>query len=187
MEFTLALLLYVIVQFIAFLFVLVGTPIDMFRERGFDRFNNSPCVTLWGEKLQCYSVGNTTPLDELWMDCPSRRDRFRACQAFAIISICVYGAAAVLGFLLLWGCSCLRWVCLALNVAGIATLGIVWASMVVVYNYVDGGCIDEVLMSVFGSGFVLLVIAWCLDIINIAFLLLPWQARDPIKGLETSE
>ncbi|CAM37198.1 amastin-like protein [Leishmania braziliensis MHOM/BR/75/M2904] len=187
MEFTLALLLYVIVQFIAFLCVLMGTPIDMFHLRIGGRFGNTPCITLWGLNEQCYTSRNDISLEQLWMDCPIRRDRFRRAQVFAIISICVYGLAALLGFIALCCCSCLRWVCLALNIAGIATLGIVWASMVVVYYYVDGRCIDEVLMSVFGSGFVLLVIAWCLDIINIAFLRLPWQARDPSKSLETSE
>nr|CAJ2467754.1 unnamed protein product [Leishmania braziliensis]CAJ2467756.1 unnamed protein product [Leishmania braziliensis]CAJ2467758.1 unnamed protein product [Leishmania braziliensis] len=187
MEFTLALLLYVIVQFIAFLFVLMGTPIDMFHLRIGGRFGNTPCITLWGLNEQCYTSRNDISLEQLWMDCPIRRDRFRRAQVFAVISICVYGLAALLGFIALCCCSCLRWVCLALNIAGVATLCVVWASMVRTYEKADENCIREKLISFLGVGFALLVIAWCLDIINIAFLLLPWQARDPSKGLETSE
>nr|CAJ2467778.1 unnamed protein product [Leishmania braziliensis] len=61
------------------------------------------------------------------------RTLFRRAQVFAIISICVYGLAALLGFIALCCCSCLRWVCLALNIAGVATLCVVWASIVLVY------------------------------------------------------
>ncbi|CAJ1018460.1 Amastin surface glycoprotein, putative [Leishmania lindenbergi] len=187
MAFTLALLLYAVLQFIAFLFVLVGTPLDMFHLRSGGRFGNTPCITLWGLNEECYTSRNDISLDTLWMDCPSRRDRFRVAQVFAIISIFVYGLAALLGFILLCCCSCLRWVCLALNIAGIATLCVVWASMVRTYEKADGFCVREKLVSFFGVGFSLLVMAWCLDITNIAFLLLPWQGRDPTKSRDPSE
>ncbi|TPP50483.1 Amastin surface glycofamily protein [Leishmania donovani] len=127
-------LVYAILQFIAFFFVLVATPIDMFRSR---------------------------------KDFP----------AFAVISIFVYGTAFVLGLIALCCCACLRWVCLALNVAGIATLCIVWASMVVIY-YKDEGFACSPFRDFFsyGAGFALLVVAWCLDIINVGLLLLPFEA-----------
>ncbi|XUY37301.1 amastin-like protein, putative [Leishmania panamensis] len=173
MVFTLALLLYVIVQFIAFLFVLVGTPIDMFRPLNERRLGNTPCITLWGSKDECYSSRIDVSLEQLWVECPGRRSLFKTAQVFAIISICVYGIAAVLGFIALCCCSCLHWVCLALNLTGAITLCVVWASMVVVYEKADGPCVRDKDLSVLGSGFALLVIGWCLDIINIALLLLP--------------
>ncbi|CAJ1005184.1 putative Amastin surface glycoprotein, partial [Leishmania naiffi] len=126
-------------------------------------------------------------LDDLWKVCPCRLRRLRACQASAIIFIFVYGSAAVLGFILLWGCSCLRWACLAHNVAGIATLGIVWASMVLVYYQGTVLCVREKDLSALGSGFALLVIAWCLNIINIAFLLLSWPAMQASENGEGKE
>ncbi|XQJ24964.1 amastin-like protein [Leishmania guyanensis] len=173
MVFTLALLLYVIVQFIAFLFVLVGTPIDMFRPLNGSRFGNTLCITLWGSKNECYSSRIDVSLEQLWVGCPDRRSLFKTAQVFAIISICVYGIAAVLGFIALCCCSCLHWVCLALNLTGAITLCVVWASMVVVYEKDDNRRTRQSRGSVYGIGFAMLVIGWCLDIINIALLLLP--------------
>ncbi|TPP50481.1 Amastin surface glycofamily protein [Leishmania donovani] len=76
-----------------------------------------------------------------WADSTAERlvvDGADVAAAFAVISIFVYGTAFVLGLIALCCCACLRWVCLALNVAGIATLCIVWASMVVTFNKYEG-------------------------------------------------
>ncbi|CAJ1005159.1 putative Amastin surface glycoprotein [Leishmania naiffi] len=188
MEFSPALLLYAVLQFIAFLFVLVGTPIDMLRQRnGGSRFGNTPCVTLWGYKVQCYNSTYEASVDRLWMSCRRRRNAFRAAQAFAVISIFVYGLAAAFGFIALWCCSRLRWVCLALNISGVITLCVVWATIVVTYYKADDLCDSENLISFFGSGFVLLVMAWCLDIINIVFLLLSRPAMHASDNADTKE
>ncbi|SYZ63157.1 amastin-like_protein (plasmid) [Leishmania braziliensis MHOM/BR/75/M2904] len=187
MEFTLALLLYAVLQLIAFLFVLVGTPIDMFRLRDEPPFGNTPCITLWGSKVECYGLTFELKSDDLWSPCPRRRDNVRAAQAFAVISIFVYGLAALFGFIMLCCCPWLRVVCLVLNVTGVITLCIVWASMVVVYSTLDSPCFGLKSRYNFGSGFVLLVFAWCLDIINMVFLLLPSQARDRSENADTKE
>ncbi|TPP39969.1 Amastin surface glycofamily protein [Leishmania donovani] len=173
--------LYAILQFIAFLFVLVATPFSMF-SMAVKGLPNEGCYTLWGFKSTCNRGMEVTKSDELWANCMGRRNRFRAAQAFAVISIFVYGTAFVLGLVALCCCACLRWACLALNVAGIATLCIVWASMVVTFNKYEGpGCPAMKEITTLGAGFALLVVAWCLDIINIALLLLPWQDRDSDK------
>ncbi|CAC9537335.1 amastin-like surface protein [Leishmania donovani] len=171
---SIGMVLYVILQLIAFFFVLVGTPIDMFRgtiaEIAFSHF----CLTLWGAKWGCSNSSYFLTSDQLWANCTGRRNRFRAAQASAVISIFLYGAAFVLGVLLLFCCSIFRWVCLVLNIVGIFTLGIVWASMVVTF-YTDEGvtCERLIIGTRYGAGFVLFLVAWCLDIINIFFLLLP--------------
>ncbi|CAJ1992393.1 Amastin surface glycoprotein [Leishmania donovani] len=173
--------LYAILQFIAFLFVVVATPIDIFLEV-IEGTQTDGCLTLWGFKRNCSSTAYLVKSDELWANCMGRRNRFRAAQAFAVISIFVYGTAFVLGLIALCCCACLRWVCLALNVAGIATLCIVWASMVVTFNKDEGeDCPALNVITKIGVGLILLVVAWCLDIINIALLLLPWQDRDSDK------
>ncbi|CAJ1014387.1 Amastin surface glycoprotein, putative, partial [Leishmania lindenbergi] len=172
-----AVVLYAIFQLIAFIFLLLGTPIDMFRMRGESIFGNTPCETLWGSKYMCYGITYNATFAEFLRSCPHRFLIFRFAEVFVLISILVYGLAAFFGFILLCCCSCLRWVCLTLNVAGIATLGVVWAAMVLVYYQDDGGCEREMQKSVFGLGFMLLLVAWCLDIINIVFLVIPWPAR----------
>ncbi|CAC9536358.1 Amastin_surface_glycoprotein_-_putative [Leishmania infantum] len=171
-------LVYAILQFIAFFFVLVATPIDMFLlKEAYRGHKRAACYTLWGVKNNCTDLTITASYDNLWKHCLGRRDRFRAAQAFAVISIFVYGTAFVLGLVALCCCACLRWVCLALNVAGIATLCIVWASMVVTFNKDEGfTCPPFRDFFSYGAGFALLVVAWCLDIINVGLLLLPFEA-----------
>ncbi|CAJ02262.1 amastin-like protein [Leishmania major strain Friedlin] len=166
------LLLYVISQFLAFLFVLVGTPIDMFRPHNTSRIGNTPCLTLWGGKEECYSTKYDVRSDDLWANCTDRLLQFRVAEALAVISIFVYGLAFILGFIALCCCFCLRWVCLTLNILGIGTLGVVWALMVVVY-YKDDGllCPRKKPDHLFGAGFILFVSSWCLDVLGIIVLL----------------
>ncbi|CBZ40994.1 uncharacterized protein [Leishmania mexicana MHOM/GT/2001/U1103] len=183
MTYSVLLLVYVILQFIAFFFVLVATPIEMFVERNPLRSSFPGCYTLWGFKFGCRSLDYVFPIDQVFTDCPVVQHRFRAAQAFAIISIFVYGAAFILGSILLFCCSFLRMVCLALNIVGIATLCVVWAAMAVTYNNREGrDCPALKNHWAYGTGFVLFVIAWILDIINIIFLLLPYEANNHDKG-----
>ncbi|CAG9569382.1 amastin-like protein [Leishmania major strain Friedlin] len=166
------LLLYALLQFLAFLFVLVGTPIDMFRPHNTSRIGNTPCLTLWGYKSECYSTKYDVRSDDLWANCTDRLLQFRVAEALAVISIFVYGLAFILGFTMLFCCFCLRWVCLTLNILGIGTLGVVWALMVVVYYKDDGlDCLRESIDHQLGLGFILFVSSWCLDVLGIIVLL----------------
>lgn len=55
-----------------------------------------------------------------------------------VISVILYALAALLGFLMLYCCSLLRYVCLALKVVGLLTLGITWGLMVTEFNKGEG-------------------------------------------------
>ncbi|CAJ1992532.1 Amastin surface glycoprotein [Leishmania donovani] len=166
-------IVYVVLQFAAFLLVLAGTPLDIFRGVAPEILGHKMvCVTLFGLKVDCYNKTYLETTEELWADCFNRLNRFHAAQAFAIISILVYFAAFTFGLLLLFCCPCLRWVCLALNVAGILTLCVVWAAMVVTYYTDDSAdCVKAKDEFTFGIGFDLLMAAWCLDIINMIVML----------------
>ncbi|XQJ30334.1 amastin-like surface protein, putative [Leishmania guyanensis] len=172
MAWSVGLLIYVVLQFVAFLLVLVATPIDIFRAKDDPKVIPSDCITLWGSKLDCRGTMYNESSDVLWARCPPRRYRFRISQAFAVISIFVYGMAFVLGVIMLFCCRCARWVCLALNSVGVVTLCIVWASMAVTYNRDEGtGCHVLRTEGTYGAGFVLFLLAWLLDIANIPVLL----------------
>ncbi|KPA82130.1 amastin-like protein [Leptomonas pyrrhocoris] len=173
--------IYCILQFIAFLFLLVGTPIDMFRAKNEDTIGNKPCLTMWGTKEKCYSTKYDIRPDDLFVLCKERRDRFRAAEAFAIIHIVVYLVACILGFVQLCCCSCLRWACLALNILGITSC-ISWAIMADLYLRNSSAsltwsgspnCYKFNLAFKYGAGFGLLVTAWCLNIVAMVFLMLP--------------
>ncbi|CAG9583646.1 amastin-like surface protein-like protein [Leishmania major strain Friedlin] len=172
MKRSIPLVVYVVVQFVAFLLVLAGTSADMFRiPRG-----SLPtlCITLWGLRLTCNSSGYAAYIDATFRPCPHRIARFRLAQAFALISILVYGAAFVLGLVLLFYCSLLRLVCLVLNIVGAVTLCVVWAAMAVTYNKDEHAfCRALKLTGLYAAGFALFLVAWILDILNIIFLLLP--------------
>ncbi|XUY37206.1 amastin-like surface protein, putative [Leishmania panamensis] len=172
MEWSIALLVYVVLQFIAFLLVLVATPLDMFRFKP-QVPNFRGCLTLWGFTNSCGSVLYNGTVYDVWDECPRHLMRFHAAEAFAIISIFVYGTAFVLGVIMLFCCSILRWVCLGLNILGAITACIVWATMVVIYFNGEGNdCPPLRRLTHYGAGFGLFVAAWVLNLINIFVLLL---------------
>ncbi|SYZ65027.1 Amastin_surface_glycoprotein [Leishmania braziliensis MHOM/BR/75/M2904] len=73
---------------------------------------------------------------------------------------------------MLFCCRRLRWVCLALNSVGAVTLWIVWACMAVAYHKNEGPDCEPIKeFYTYGAGFVLLVLVWLLDILNIPVLL----------------
>ncbi|CBZ40995.1 uncharacterized protein, partial [Leishmania mexicana MHOM/GT/2001/U1103] len=186
MAYSVPLILYVIIQLAALLLLLVGTPIEMFRVMV---PNGDPiCITLWGSPYTCRSSDYLLYIEMLYGTCPSRVSRFRVAQAFVIISIAVYLAAFTAGLTLLFCCSFLRVVCLALNVVGAGTLCVVWVAMVVTYNKVDGPqCSRLKDRGTLGVGLILLVVAWILDIINIIFLLIPSQVRESVESVNSKE
>ncbi|CAJ1007779.1 putative Amastin surface glycoprotein [Leishmania naiffi] len=170
MEWNIALLVYVVLQFIAFMLVLVATPIDMFRSNNGQ--GGVQCVTLWGSKANCNGITNDRTISSLFVMCPRRLRLLRAAEAFAIVSIFIYGAAFMLGVVVLLCSSNLRLVCLVLNIVGAVTVCFVWAVIAVTYLTEDGGCSALRTLLQYGAGFALLIIAWLLDVINVLFLVL---------------
>nr|CAJ2465706.1 unnamed protein product [Leishmania braziliensis]CAJ2465710.1 unnamed protein product [Leishmania braziliensis]CAJ2466018.1 unnamed protein product [Leishmania braziliensis] len=174
MELNVLFVVYAVVQFIAFFLVVFATPIDMFVLKPQFRSGRTPAVTLWGLKNGGFGNGYSRSLEELWSGCLNRLMRFRTAQALAIVTILLYGSAFALGVVIIFCCSWLRFVCVALNIVGAITLGVVWGLMVVTYRTDDSrDCVRESFLSTYGAGFVLFVIAWVLDILNIFVLLLP--------------
>ncbi|CAM38583.1 putative amastin-like surface protein [Leishmania braziliensis MHOM/BR/75/M2904] len=172
MELNTVFVVYAALQFIAFVFVVVGTPIDMFRVKPMFREGTVPCLTLWGGKFHCFDLSYDFRPEYVFVNCTNRLMRFRVAEAFAIISIFLYGAAFVLGVLMLLCCPLLRWICLGLNIVGAVTLGVVWASMSVAYTVDEMNCSMLSFEFHYGAGFALFVAAWVLDIINIFVVVL---------------
>ncbi|XQJ30599.1 Amastin surface glycoprotein, putative [Leishmania guyanensis] len=110
--------------------------------------------------------------ESVFVNCTSRLIRFRVAEAFAIISIFVYGARSP------WASSCCSaalsdaWICLGLNIVGAVTLGVVWASMSVAYTVDEMNCSMFSFEFHYGAGFALFVAAWALDVINIFVVVL---------------
>ncbi|XUY37197.1 amastin-like surface protein, putative [Leishmania panamensis] len=165
---------YAILQAVAFLLVLMATPIDMYRFRPHLVTPNATVTTLWGVKKGSLNTTNVIPTYILWRRCPARLYRFRLAQAFAVISILIYGAATVLGLIMLYCCHWLRVVCVVLNGVGALTVCIVWGVIAMTYHTYEGpDCWQECVFSTYGTGFIFLLLAWILDLLNMVFLLLP--------------
>nr|ACS87804.1 d-amastin [Angomonas deanei] len=191
------LIIYCIVQFIAFLFTLVGTPIDQFRLNKDDMFSNSPCLTIWGWKTKCISATWNLRTNTLWQNCEDRRDRFRASEGLAIAAIVLSLLATIFGFVMLCCCRCLRWLNLVLNLLATGCGCAVSALMIdAYYNRHDSTSVTELLQNItcgplkenalikgevgtgvthfkYGAGFALYIVGWGLCFINIIFLMLP--------------
>ncbi|CBZ40934.1 uncharacterized protein, partial [Leishmania mexicana MHOM/GT/2001/U1103] len=98
-----------------------------------------------------------------------------------------YGFAFLFGFLLLYCCSGFRWLCLALNIVGAVTAGVVWVLMVVTYRVQEPKCPELSITYNFGTGFGLILCAWVLDILDLIFLMLPWQLGESGESEESKE
>ncbi|CBZ37648.1 amastin-like surface protein, putative [Leishmania donovani] len=170
------LILYVVLQFVAFILLLVGTPLDIFRSNPAGMSKTLICITLWGFKNDCSSLHSDLTLDDIFHYCPDRLRRFRALQIFVIVSIVVYGAAFIAGFTLLFCFAVLRLTCMALNIVGSVILCVAIVIVAATFSKDDGQNCRR-LSSIgyrLGASFFLFVVAWILDIINMIILLLPY-------------
>ncbi|KEG14368.1 amastin [Trypanosoma grayi] len=165
-------ILYGVVGLVAFLFVLVGTPIDQFRSKNVDIIGNTHCLTLWGNKAKCYSTKYDTSISETFPGCNTLVKHFKAAEAFAIISVFVLLVAAIAGLVTCCCCGCLRWVASLLSVVGIVTVVIVWALMAHAYNNNVSGCMSTPFKHryKYGAGFALIVTGWCLLFVALVVL-----------------
>ncbi|KAK7197471.1 amastin-like protein [Novymonas esmeraldas] len=189
------LVIYLIVQFIAFLFILVGTPIDQFRVQNTEVFSNNPCLTVWGWKRKCISATWDVSTNNYWSGCPERRTRFRAAEALTIVAIGISALAFIFGLFMLCCCRCMRWLCLILNILATGSGCAVTALMIdAFYNNHESGlrkynnscyalretgsivAISGTTVAThfkYGAGFALYIVGWGLCFINIIFLMLP--------------
>lgn len=146
-----------------------------------------PCYTMWGYKENCAGTAYIARGIAAF-ECPRRRNTMNAAAAFSIISLFLCIAIA-LGGLMLYTNSCQSiLVVLVLTVIAVFTHLISWACVADVYNsrmcgladMLDGG-IDGNYVNYFGwsdlgtrgkdafslgSGFALLVISWCAQLVN---------------------
>ncbi|PWV16177.1 putative amastin [Trypanosoma cruzi] len=165
-------ILYGAVGFLAFLFVLVGTPIDQFRTKEKKATGNTPCITLWGVKEDCQSMKYELTFWEDFRECPSVLRLFRMAGAFSIISILLLLAATILGVAAHFYLKSLKIFATLLLVVSIVTVGLVWVPMAYLYKRDVDNCFGEPIerWSKYGSGFLIIVIGWCLIFVAVVLL-----------------
>ncbi|CAD2219866.1 amastin-like surface protein-like protein [Angomonas deanei] len=171
-------IIYTILQAIVFIFVLVATPIDMFKPKnnnfwitipGWSPAGRGSCYTMWGYKTDCSSTKYTSKGTAAF-GCGRRRNNMNGAAAFAIISIFLTLVALVFGILLI--CKCLGAIVpLILSIIAMVTILISWACVAGVYTQGFCGGNPYKTNMKYGAGFGLLVTAWCLEVILVIFLI----------------
>lgn len=172
LEHGLAVKIYCLLEFIVLFCIVVGTPTAQFVPQG----GGCGCFTMWGYKPNCgrthYSSRGINAFG-----CGQRKDNMTASAVFAIASI----AAVLLAFLygaLMYLKKCSGFLIPALlTLIASATLLVCWACIAGVYNNSMCNCSNcsrggkfKNLGYEYGFGFVLVVIAWCVQVLNCFFV-----------------
>ncbi|GET92192.1 amastin-like protein [Leishmania tarentolae] len=191
--------IYFIVQFIAWALIISGGLVDQFRVQSVNVFSNNSCLTIWGFKESCLSGKWTVGTKDYWIGCPERQKRFIWAEGLSIAAIIVSALACVIGFVMLCCCRCLRWFCLLLNILTTVCGCAVTALMIDAYFNNHEGSIQKfntscyplrkngsVILPIgttkpttmashykYGVGFAIFTTGWCLCFINIFFLMMP--------------
>lgn len=158
-------IIFCILQFITFLFTLVGTPLGQYQAKGsinsIADFFNTGCITMWGRKTRCRDTKNLS----YPYACDKDATAMRAARAFAIISIIVTLITLILGFLLALKTVGVKFIPAIFAIIGMITLLITWTCVAGVFHH---KCMGTKLSKTYNlsAGFGLIVTAWCLQFIN---------------------
>nr|ACS87843.1 g-amastin [Angomonas deanei] len=160
-----------VLEAIIFLFVLIGTPIDVFKTKS--KAPPRTCYSMWGVK-QC-GAHKANPAGAIYKGFPSKAilNNMNGAAAFAIISIFVTLVSLVLTVLLV--CKCIPKIIPAVvSILAFFTILIVWACQAGSYNKgTDYGSIFGIVITIkikqycnYAGSFGLFVTAWCLQAIE---------------------
>lgn len=162
--------IFTALQAIVFLFVVIATPIAMFRG-----YWGPGCYTLWGAKADCGSTKYIARGIDAF-GCGQRRNNMNGGAAFAIVSIVTTLVALICGVSILCKSPCSTLITIIFTALSVATILIAWACVAGVYNNimcgrngVPGTRFGYYLR--YGAGFDLLVTAWCVEVVNLVILI----------------
>ncbi|ORC86593.1 amastin-like surface protein-like protein [Trypanosoma theileri] len=165
-------LIPLVVEAIVFLFVLIATPLEMFR---LDVLGGDSCITLWGAR-KCSS----TKYSSRSFQCDRQRNTMRAGAAFAIISI-FFTLVCVFMIFLKDTIKIGSFVAKVCAIVSVCTILIAWATAAGVYHQKMCKILLFELPSYkndgwkLGAGFGLMVTAWCLQVINAVLCFILWR------------
>ncbi|CBZ27455.1 amastin-like surface protein-like protein [Leishmania mexicana MHOM/GT/2001/U1103] len=160
-------LLFTAIQFLVLLFVVIATPIAQIEST-----INELCFTFWGSKSVCSRLHYSAKGKGAFGNCRQRLNNMNGGAAFAIISIFTTLVALIFGVLMIFRLTCAVILPLIFTCISIFTIFISWACVAGAYTIKMCGVKWSNLALVYGPGFKLMIAAWCLQIINVAVLVL---------------
>lgn len=173
-----AAIVYLVAEFIIFALTVIATPIAQFKPKD----SSSMCITMWGYKVKCSSTQYNAKGIAAF-GCGQRKNNMTAAAVFSIASIVVLLLAVIWGLLLLLRMMRSYLIPGVLTLLATAFLLICWACIAGVYSirmckdgdgskhsYKDGNL-------KYGAGFIMLVLAWVLQVLTcvFVFILMFWR------------
>lgn len=168
-------IIFTVIEVLVLAFCVIGTPIAQFKPK----WGGTTCLTLWGSKNNCGST-KYNARKEYAFGCAQRKNNMTGAAVFAIVSIVVSFVLVVFGLLVVLNMCTSFLLPLILSLLATATLLVCWACVAGVYNNSMctscqpsstcfwGGKLKDAQWK-YGAGFILILIAWCLQVINCVF------------------
>lgn len=169
-------IIFTVIELLVLAFCVIGTPIAQFKPKwgGY-----KGCLTLWGAKNNCGST-KYNARKEFAFGCAQRKNNMTGAAVFAIVSIVVTFVLVIFGLLVVLNMCTSFLLPLILSLLATATLLVCWACVAGVYNNSmctsctpSATCFSPGKLKnmgyKYGAGFILILIAWCLQVINCVF------------------
>ncbi|AYU82442.1 amastin-like protein [Leishmania donovani] len=186
-------IIFGILQFVALLFIAVGTPLAMYMPLNDNalHIHNGYCISLWGIRDRCLILLYSVSPNDVWAECNGRVGRFKTAQVCAIAGAVILAASMLGSFLDACCCYCIKYVCVLLNLLAAALLAVSWGCMLDCYVHNQGshivGNVDVCTQMrnftgvdnahpegmQLGAGFALLIAAFVISFVNIFVMFIP--------------
>lgn len=176
---TILAIVFTIIEVLVLAFTVIGTPIAQFKPRHRGPGVKS-CLTMWGAKADCGSTSYSARGIDAF-GCGQRKNNMTGAAVFAIVSIVVALILVLYGVLMVLNACQSAILPIILSILAVATLLVCWACVAGVYNNSMCNCngcwMSGKLKNMnieYGAGFILIVIAWCLQVVNciLAFVMM---------------
>ncbi|GET88967.1 amastin-like surface protein-like protein [Leishmania tarentolae] len=159
-------LIFTIIQLCVLLSVIISTPISQIDSKA-----SKLCYTFWGMKSDCSKTTYSLKGKLAFGNCAQRRDSMNGGAAFAIISIFTTLVALLFGLLMVIRNPCAVFFPLLFTCISVFTILISWACVAGALNIKMCGIKWSLFALEYGAGFGLMVVAFCLQIINVLLLM----------------
>eukprot|EP00796_Vickermania_ingenoplastis_P006096 gene6096-biopygen3902 len=165
---TVGAIIFTALEVVVLALTVIGTPIQQFKPK----YGGNHCFTLWGYKADCGSTTYTIRGKDAF-GCAQRKNNMVGAAVFAIASIVFSLILVLYGVMVILHCCTSFLLPVILSILTAGTLLVCWACVAGVFNnrmckhQVTDGKYKE--WYDYGAGFALIVVAWCVQVVNVVF------------------
>lgn len=150
--------------FLAWVFLIIGTPLSVFNIRDKNEYGPNACYTLWGRHNDCKSPDYDWRVD--FEQCDAVRIRFQCAEAFSILPIFSLMLQWLFSFYQLGGANYKIFIML-IALLSLGSTTVPWAIVSALYhqNFCGVDTFTHV-RNTYGAGFALILTSWCVQCIG---------------------